>query len=256
MAFSRAFTGWCQFHEQGEYLPFKDSVLGPLARFFLGEPRADYAAGSERFRYSAGAGGPRYAVALCSELKFDHLRGLESGSDIKTKPYEMLVNVANEGLFQRNGMPEIFAFCASLRAIENRVTVVRSSNSGISGFWRPTGESYGIVKNDEGQVQSEMGAVELESVIELMQFRKQHEHELLSNSSRRDELSRLIEDVDRIRSTAAIEGYSSQRVCWLPERTVFNEYGNNIKLVLIVFLILLNSMEGFGWFLEFKKMGK
>jgi hypothetical protein len=228
----------------GEYLPFRDSVIGPLLQFFVGESRADYDAGTERLRYSVGVEGPRYAVALCSELKFDHLRGLESGSDIKTKPYEMLVNIANEGLFQRNGMPEIFAFCASLRAIENRVTVVRSSNSGITGFWDPTGKPYGMVTNAKGQVQSGIGAAELAPLLKVVQFRNKHEHELLSNPSRRDELSCLIEDVDRIRLAAAVEGYSSQRVYWLPERTIFNEYGVIVKLAMVSSLLLLNVMLG------------
>ena len=240
----------------GEYLPFQDSILGPAIRFFLGEPNAEYSAGSERFQYTVGQDGPRYAVALCSELKFDHLLGLESGSEIETKACDMLVNVANEGLFQRNGMPEIFAFCASLRAIENRVTVVRSSNSGVTGFWSPTGQSYGTVKNAEGQVQSGMGAAELESVSRVIAFREQHKTDLLSNPLRREELLCLIEDVDQIRREAAIEGYSSRRIYHVEERTVFNRCGDHVKLSLIGILFLLNAIEGFSRIRFCKRIAK
>ncbi len=228
----------------GEYLPLKNSFAEPLVRAALGEPKADYHPGTERHRYAFGEEGAQYAVALCSELKFDHLRGLNSGEDTAGKPYEMLVNMANEGLFHRNGMPGIFAFCATLRAIENRVTVVRSSNSGVTGFWGPTGKSYGTVTNRVGRVQSGMGAAELPAVAEVMRFRKQYGAELLADPSRREELSCLVADVERIRSEAAVEGYSSQQVCWVPGETVFNRYGDSVKLVLVGMLVLSNLMEG------------
>ncbi len=79
-----------------------------------------------------------------------------------------------------------------------------------------------------------------------MQFRKQHESELLNNPDRCEELSRLIEAADQIRSTAAVEGYSSQRVYWVPEVTVFNKYGQWVKLALVAALILFNVLEGLG----------
>lgn len=226
----------------GEYFPFKDSIMEPLMQFFLGKPRANYTAGSKRFRYSIGPAGPNYAVALCSELKFDHLRGIEPNA-VSNKPYEILVNIANEGLFQRNGMPEIFAFCATLRAIENRVTVIRSSNSGISGFWSPTGKRYGIVKNANGQIQTKKGAAEIEAILKVIEFRKQHANNIQINPSIQAELSTLINNVEQIRSNAAVEGYSSRPTYWLPEKTIFNKHGAKIKLTLISILFLLNITE-------------
>ncbi len=209
------------------------------------EPRTDYHVGSERHRYPVGDTGVEYAIALCSELKFDHHRGDESGSRGGTKPYKMLVNLANEGLFQRNGMPEIFAFCATLRAIENRVTVVRSSNSGISGFWGPTGKAYGTVRNDEGRVQSGLGAAELAAVEKVIRFRQRHQDELQTSPARRQELTSLVEEAELIRTAAAVEGCSAQPVYWLPGKTGFNSYGNVTKFGLVGVLILLNCLACF-----------
>ncbi len=231
----------------GEYLPFENSILGRALRLALGEPKSNYFAGTERSRYSFGDEGPNYAVALCSELTFDHLFGLMRETPAVSKPYQVVINLANEGLFQRNGMPEIFAFCAVLRAIENRVTVVRSSNSGVSGFWSPTGASYGIVTNARGQTPSGMGAAEREAVAKVMRFRKQYQRQIAINPALRETLSRLIDGVDQIRSAAAVEGVSSGPVYSVVERTIFSSYGHLVKAVLIGILVLFNLMPLLRW---------
>jgi hypothetical protein len=129
----------------GEYAPWKSTVFDELMTFLLGPPRNSYEPGTIRRRLTLDSSGMEYVISICSEMTFQELRGATSPTSRSSKPFDLMVNIANEGLFLRNGMLDIFFFTARLRAIENRVTVARSSNAGFTGFVSPTGEPYGMV---------------------------------------------------------------------------------------------------------------
>ena len=250
---SESIQAKCRLYPLGEYAPWTGTpVEGPMTAL-LGPPRNDYQPGVTRHRYTLGQHGPSYAVALCSELKFDHLRGRQNPQPERDKPYDFLINIANEGLFHRNGMPEIFAFCATLRAIENRVTVVRSSNAGISGFWDPIGRPYGTVTNQLGQVRSGQGAPEIPLIQSLIRFRQEQEEKFSENCELREELSKRIENINRVREAAAVEGWSTCPIFLCEQTTFFQRTGRWISPSLIACLAISNLFALFSLLTKNKK---
>jgi apolipoprotein N-acyltransferase len=61
---------------------------------------------------------------------------------------QFIVNVTNEGWFGDRGEQEQIQAAACFRAVENRVTVVRAANTGITAMIGPNGEIYEILEVD------------------------------------------------------------------------------------------------------------
>lgn len=224
----------------GEYAPLRDTPLGPLLAAVTGPPRNEYTSGVVRHRYKLGPAGPSYVISLCSELKFSRLSGTFPETEPAQKPFDLMINIANEGLFQRNGMLGIFAFCAGQRAIENRVTVLRSSNAGISGFWSPTGKAYGRVTNDRGQTWTGLGAPEIPLIVDLLELRIQHEAEFARDSELREELQKRMDRINELRAKAGVEGWSVQPVYLSGSMTLFQRWGDWLTPTLIGALAIMN----------------
>ncbi|MFO7576480.1 MAG: apolipoprotein N-acyltransferase, partial [Pelovirga sp.] len=74
-------------------------------------------------------------VLICYEVIFPHLaRGyVRQGSDL-------LVNLTNDAWFGRSSAPYQHLAMARFRAIENRIWLARSANTGISALIAPSGE--------------------------------------------------------------------------------------------------------------------
>lgn len=230
----------------GEYAPLKDTPVGPILAAAIGAPRNEFAPGDVRHLYELGPAGPSYVIALCSELKFSRLSGSFSEGKPSQKPFDFMISIANEGLFHRNGMLEIFAFCAGQRAIENRVTVVRSSNAGISAFWSPTGKSYGHVTNGHGQTWTGLGAPEVPLIIDLLEFRSDHEAEFAHDPGMRDELQRRIDEITQLRQEAGVEGWSVQPIYLSDRVTLFQRWGDWLTPTLITALAMMNLSSFIG----------
>lgn len=228
----------------GEYAPLKDTPLGPFLAAVTGPPRNEYTPGEVRHRYKLGPAGPSYVISLCSELKFSQLSGAFPEIEPGEKPFDFMINMTNEGLFQRNGMLGIFAFCGGLRAIENRVTVLRSSNAGISGFWSPTGKAYGQVTNDRGQTWTGLGAPEIPLIVDLLKFRGQHEAEFARDSELRDQLQTRMDQITELRTEAGVEGWSVQPIYLSGSTTLFQRWGDWLTPTLIGALAVMN-LSGF-----------
>ncbi len=61
---------------------------------------------------------------------------------------DFLVNISNDGWFlHSHELPQHLAICA-FRAVENRVSIARSVNTGISGFIDPNGRIISLVRKD------------------------------------------------------------------------------------------------------------
>lgn len=117
----------------GEYIPLKDLL------FFL-EPLA---AGIGDF--SAGrAKGPlfsdrlRVGVLICYESIFPVI-----ARDTTALEANILVNITNDAWYGHSSAPVQSLAMAVLRAVENRRALVRSANTGISGFVDPLGRISG-----------------------------------------------------------------------------------------------------------------
>ncbi len=113
----------------GEYVPFQ-RVL-----FFVGKIAHSVAS----LRPGAGPvalrlGSQRAGVLICYETIFPFLarQSVAAGATI-------LVNVTNDAWFGRTSAPYQHLAMAVLRAVENRVPLIRAANTGISAFISPVG---------------------------------------------------------------------------------------------------------------------
>ncbi len=113
----------------GEAIPF-ETVIPFLKEVDFGE--ADFWPGSERvvFEHPSGA----FSALICYESSFPRLvRQFVAGGA------ELLVNVTNDVWYGRTSMPFQHASMAIMRAVENRRSLARSANSGVSMLVDPYG---------------------------------------------------------------------------------------------------------------------
>lgn len=108
----------------GEYVPLKKWLP------FLGKmvPEAsDFTPGKPGYLLSVN--GKDLGVQICYEIIFPHLSAAmtRTGADL-------LVNITNDAWFGKTSAPFQHFSMAVFRAVENRRTLVRAANTGISGF--------------------------------------------------------------------------------------------------------------------------
>ncbi|MBI4437122.1 MAG: apolipoprotein N-acyltransferase [Candidatus Omnitrophica bacterium] len=112
----------------GEFIPFEENF--PILREWI--VTGDFHPGKEEtvFRHPKGT----FSTLICFEDIFPPLvRRLAKESDF-------LVNVTNDAWFGKSGAPFQHAQASCFRAIENRRTVLRVTNTGYTSLIGPTGE--------------------------------------------------------------------------------------------------------------------
>ncbi|MEE9297012.1 MAG: nitrilase-related carbon-nitrogen hydrolase, partial [Phycisphaerae bacterium] len=101
--------------------------------------------GAETFTMRAREGGAayRFGVPICYEDVMPYVcRKLAWDAELDEKRVDFLLNISNDGWFlHRNELPQHFAIC-TFRAVENRVGVARTVNTGVSGFIDPDGRAH------------------------------------------------------------------------------------------------------------------
>ena len=106
----------------GEYIPFH-YLLFFLEKLVVGI--GDFAAGTEQTVFSLPQA--RFSVLICYEGVFPSLtRGFVS------RGAELLVNITNDAWFGRTSAPYQHLVMEAMRAVENRVPLVRAANTGFS----------------------------------------------------------------------------------------------------------------------------
>jgi apolipoprotein N-acyltransferase len=85
----------------------------------------------------------RFGVPICYEDVMPYVcRAMTWDPKTRSKRVDFLLNISNDGWFlQRNEQQQHFAIC-TFRAIENRVGIARTVNTGVSGFVDPNGRAY------------------------------------------------------------------------------------------------------------------
>ncbi len=106
----------------GEYVP-----LQPLLFFVdkMVEGVGDFASGREATVFTLHEG--RFGVLICYEAIFPGL-----SRELVARGADVLVNITNDAWFGRTSAPHQHLAMVTLRAVENRVPVVRAANTGIS----------------------------------------------------------------------------------------------------------------------------
>ena len=130
----------------GEYIPFQDNVLFFLDK--LVEGIGDFAPGTKRtvFRLPFGT----FGVLICYEGVFPNL-----ARQFVHKGASLLVNVTNDAWFGKTSAPYQHLQMEAMRAVENRVPLVRSANTGISA-----------VVDIDGRVMTQTGLMETTFIAE------------------------------------------------------------------------------------------
>jgi apolipoprotein N-acyltransferase len=131
----------------GEYIPLKKAL--PFLETIV--PIGDILPGKEHTimeipGLAGSAGRPnRFAVLICFEDLFPEL----SRNFIK-RGAGFLVNITNDAWYKRTAASAQHLQASVFRAVENRVHLVRSANTGISGFIDPQGRLISIVRDLSG----------------------------------------------------------------------------------------------------------
>jgi len=107
----------------GEFIPWQ-SVLFFLDKMVVGI--GDFGRGGKAEVFDLN--GYRFAVSICYEITFPDLvrRPVDEGA-------QFLVNITNDAWFGRSAASYQHISMAALRAVENRVPIVRAANTGITG---------------------------------------------------------------------------------------------------------------------------
>ncbi len=102
-----------------------------------------------------------FSVLICFEDLFPELsrRFIKEGADF-------LVNITNDAWYKRTSAPYQHLQASVFRAVENRAYLVRSANTGISGFINPQGELISTVRDLSGREIFVSGYATQEMVIE------------------------------------------------------------------------------------------
>jgi apolipoprotein N-acyltransferase len=122
----------------GERIPFSQYITA-LGEIDFGQ--ANFRPGKINTRFHSRVGS--FGVLICFESTFSDYtrRYIRDGA-------RFLVNITNDGWFGSRRGPKQHAETAILRAVENRVTVLRAANTGISMIIDPVGRVRGRIGLD------------------------------------------------------------------------------------------------------------
>jgi len=141
----------------GEYVPFRDSApwlyrllmkFTPYAEEYNLTPGKEYAL--------LEVAGVAFGVPICFEDAFPGVCRRMAYRHGR-KRADFLVNISNDGWFHGTVEQEQHWDLSVFRAVENRVPVVRSVNTGISGFIDSSGRAVSRVADEAGRVRSVIG---------------------------------------------------------------------------------------------------
>ena len=123
----------------GEYIPLRKalSFLETIA------PIGDITPGKEFRVFLKPA---RFSVLICFEDLFPEIsrRFVREGAGF-------LVNITNDAWYKKTSAAYQHLQASVLRAVENRVFLLRSANTGVSGFIHPTGKIISLVQGGHGE---------------------------------------------------------------------------------------------------------
>ncbi len=135
----------------GEYLPYGEALgfARPLVREIGG-----FAPGDPSEPATGLINGIRFGALICYEVIFPELGRKAAGEGAN-----LLVNITNDGWFGRTAAPVQHLQMASFRALEQRKTLVRATNTGLTAIidaWGGIHSSLGLF--EEGMVLVEASA--------------------------------------------------------------------------------------------------
>ncbi|MGD9875812.1 apolipoprotein N-acyltransferase [Desulfococcus sp.] len=123
-----------------QWLPFVRKLVAHVGDFKTGEMgKTLVVEGAGRLFPAADRSDIRIGILICYEIIFSDLARAAAKNDAG-----ILVNVTNDAWYGRSSAPYQHFSMAVFRAVENRRALIRSANTGISGFVDPTGRIGGM----------------------------------------------------------------------------------------------------------------
>ncbi len=128
----------------GEYVPLKDIVPWPSSIVPPSKKEVKEIPGREFTLFSMKD--TEFGVLICWEVVFPDLfrQFVKNGANF-------MINISNEGWFGDTAAPHQMVAINVFRAVENRIAVARSANTGISCFFDPFGRITGRVVDENGK---------------------------------------------------------------------------------------------------------
>ena len=139
----------------GEYIPFEKHLS--FLRGYIDKPIGDFGRGTEYTLFplvsASSTGGPGTRVRNTNFLKFGVLICFEDVFPYISRNFvrqgaDFLVNMTNDAWFGETAAPRQHLQASVFRAVENRVPLVRSANTGISCFIDTTGRVFSKVESE------------------------------------------------------------------------------------------------------------
>jgi apolipoprotein N-acyltransferase len=124
----------------GEYLPYKETIPWRLIKV---TEFGNYMAGKEYTVFKTPFS--RFGVTICWENIFPDLT-----REFVKNGAQCIVNITNEAWFGRTAAPYQFLSMSVLRAVENRVFMVRCGNTGVSCIIDPCGRVMNRITGSDG----------------------------------------------------------------------------------------------------------
>ena len=125
----------------GEYLPYKETI--PWASINVPEV-GGYVTGKEFTVFEHPDF--RFGATICWENMFPDLvrQFVKAGA-------QFMINITNEAWFGKTAAPDQFVSMSVFRAVENRLFMIRCTNTGISCFIDPCGRIVNRLKDKHGE---------------------------------------------------------------------------------------------------------
>lgn len=128
----------------GEYLPLQDTL--PFLKYFT-PIQGGFTPGTKTVAFNLEDLRVQTSVLICFEDVFPQL----ARADV-TPETGFLVNITNDGWFGESAAPWQHAMTALFRTVENRVPLVRCSNSGLTCWIDEKGRMRQLFRDDHGTV--------------------------------------------------------------------------------------------------------
>ena len=116
-----------------KYLPFLETVV----------PIGDIQPGRSHYIFNKPA---KFCVLICFEDLFPEL-----SREFTKRGAQFLVNITNDAWYKKTSAPYQHLQASIFRAVENRRYLVRSANTGISGFISPDARILSLVRDTSGR---------------------------------------------------------------------------------------------------------
>jgi apolipoprotein N-acyltransferase len=131
----------------GEFIPFRKTLpfletIAPIGDMTRGREYTLFDVRHQKLKIRH-----QFGVLICFEDVFPEL-----ARQFVNKGADFLVNITNDAWFGKSTEAAQHLAASVFRAIENRVYLVRSANTGISGFIDPRGRTVSLVKSPRGHL--------------------------------------------------------------------------------------------------------